>query len=135
MNADPGFLLRNVYWAFDGDPFADIETFERAVIERMTALDEGDEWDPTERVLPRRRVRVKYHGVIDPESCEYDEDLVVELRTGEAEGFTAGELLFRLHNAVVAQLRDADHRYFEGLELLEPGGDHEPPLYELVQGS
>lgn len=41
----------------------------------------------------------------------------VELARDDGLGFTGGERLFKLHDAVVGQLRDRGHRYFEGLEL------------------
>jgi hypothetical protein len=50
------------------------------------------------------------------------------------EGFTAGELLFKIHNMYTAALGEGDHIYFEGLTLAEDPGDGWP-VYDLDTGS
>ncbi|OWK39197.1 hypothetical protein FRUB_06279 [Fimbriiglobus ruber] len=60
---------------------------------------------------------------------------VIMLEANNGESFTTGELLFKLHNALVEQLRKIDHHFFEGLSLAgwQPGGLM--PLYQLRLGS
>jgi len=53
----------------------------------------------------------------------------------DGRAFTAGELLLKLHNEVVERLRDADHQYFEGLELQRSRGPQDMPVYRMAQGS
>lgn len=136
MTADPQYLLRDVYWSFEGGVLPNVESLSHAVSEQMADSDApGDAWEPDRIVLTRRSVRIKYFGVVTPDSAEYEENLVVELTAVGGTGFTAAELLFQLHNAVVDHMQDADHRYFEGLTLITPGSDTDPPLYEMEQGS
>ena len=59
----------------------------------------------------------------------------VELAADNGESFTAGELLFKVHNAFVAHLRQMDHQYFEGFSLDEHQEAGKPPLYNLDLGS
>jgi hypothetical protein len=47
--------------------------------------------------------------VAKPEDADYTE-YTIELVSDNGQFFSARELLFKLHNAVVDRLRDADHR-------------------------
>ena len=60
---------------------------------------------------------------------------VVTLTADDGASFTAGELLFKLHNAVVEHLRENDHHFFEGLTLTGWDQDGKVPVYQLGQGS
>jgi len=60
---------------------------------------------------------------------------VVEFSSDDGKAFTAGELLFKIHNAVVDQLREINHHFFEGLGLHSHQTAGKPPLYVLNQGS
>jgi hypothetical protein len=60
---------------------------------------------------------------------------VVTLTAENGAAFSVGDLLFQLHNAVVAQLKNLDHHFFEGLTLVVQQSGEQPPLYRLWQGS
>ena len=49
--------------------------------------------------------------------------------------FSAANLLFLLHNAVVEDLRNMDHQFFEGLGLMRDDEDGHVPRYQLFLGS
>lgn len=126
----PRELLWGVSWTFRGDPFADRAAFDAAVAEFQNP-DRGGVWRPAEVCLRVARV------LVTPDVHWYlsDDDPVVELMADDGAAFTAGELLFKVHNALVSDLRQMDHKYFEGFSLAghqEPGL---PPLYDLDLGS
>src|SRR5437870_2564264 len=105
-------LLWGVSWAFRGQPFADRAAFDAAVAEFQNP-DHAEVWRPDEVCLRAARVR------ITPDVHWYlsDEDPVVELVADDGRAFTAGEFLFKVHNAFIADLRQMDHKYFEGFSL------------------
>lgn len=121
----PSELLRDVLWVFRGKPFADRAAFDGAVAAAQSA---DGAWRPDEVVLRAGRVRVR-------EDWYLSKGFTAELDADDGRSFTAGELLFKVHNCFVFKLRRLDHKYFEGLTLdkdQEPAG---PPLYELNLGS
>jgi hypothetical protein len=131
MSAFPPEILSGTSWAFRGERFSDRSAFDAAVREWQG---DPEGWRPDE-ILPCNKLRVSYYGVgDDPSSIDYTQ-YVIELASDIGEPFTSLELLFKLHNSVVARLRDADHQYFEGLVLKEPGSTDAGPLYEMQQGS
>jgi hypothetical protein len=123
-------LLWGVSWVFRGQPFVDRAAFSAAVAE-LQSPEHGVVWRPDEVVLRSARVRVS------PDVAWYltDDHPTVEFVADNGESFTAGELLFKIHNAFVADLRQMDHQYFEGLTLDEEQESGEPPLYNLDLGS
>src|SRR5262249_42738313 len=124
----PPELLWGVSWTFRGPPYADRAAFEEAVAE----FQGGDEdWRPEEVVLRCPRVRVS------PDVAWYltDEHPTVEFAADNGESFTAGELLWKVHNAFIVHLRQMDHQYFEGFSLSGHQQPCTPPLYDLDLGS
>jgi hypothetical protein len=71
----------------------------------------------------------------DVDQTDWDEQPEVELSADNGEAFTAEELLFKVHNAFVADLRGGDHVFFEGFTLSEHQEKGRPPLYNLDLGS
>jgi hypothetical protein len=126
----PPELLWGVSWTFRGEPFADRSDFDAAVAEYQDP-DRGEVWRPEEVVLYAGRVRVS------PDVAWYltEEHPTVEFIAGNGESFTSGELLFKVHNRFVAELRQMDHKYFEGFTLDEDDDAGESPLYGLDLGS
>jgi hypothetical protein len=120
--------LDNVCWSFVGDTFADRPRFSDEVRQYQIDITGKDSWQPNAIAIPAGLVRVVYSqgGLGD--------DGQVEL-SSEQQFFTAGELLFQLHNAVVQQLRDVDQHFFEGLELVSGPSPSAPAIYRLRLGS
>jgi hypothetical protein len=128
-------IMANVAWRFAGARFTLADAFDRAVRQyHETVVKDPDAWRPTEIVVAAPRVRISYFGIATPGDVDYT-DYSVELASQNGESFTALDLLFKLHNAVVDRLGEADHCYFEGLLLKEAPSGTQPPLYELQQGS
>jgi hypothetical protein len=127
----PKLVLRGIQWSFIGEPFTDRTGFNHKVRHYQIDITGEDTWRPNEVVLPCALVRVVYMCWAGDEQIEP----VVELASDDGESFTAGELLFKLHNAVVGQLREINHHFLEGLELHSNQAADKPPLYVLHQGS
>jgi hypothetical protein len=129
---DPPFpreLMGDVQWSFTGEAYPSLEEFIEAVREYHGEIRGDDAWRPDEVVLRCRRVRVEHEF-----SWDEEDEARVELTADDPRGFTAGELLFKVHNAFVHQLRDGDHVFFEGFSLLEEQGANAPPLYDIDLG-
>jgi hypothetical protein len=126
----PPELLWGVSWTFRDEPFTDRAAFDAAVAEFQDP-DSGEVWRPDEVVLHAARVRVS------PDVDWYltEDHPTTDFTSDNGESFTAGELLFKVHNRFVTELRQMDHKYFEGLTLDEDQEPGEPPLYGLDLGS
>jgi hypothetical protein len=127
--AYPKELLDDVAWSLIGTAFPSREAFAAAVVEYYRDLEWECEWRPDEVVLPCQRVRVTVEYWDDPG------ELVTDLTADREDGFTAGELLFRIHTAFTDQL--GDHHFFEGLALVKKrnANPNAPPVYEVMTGS
>jgi len=131
----PPSIMPGIAWSFfDGEVFADPAEFNERVRERQEDVGAEEPWEPARVVLPAPRVRITYFGVVSPDDDEYTE-MSVELASDDRAQFTAGELLFKINNAVAAHLRGVDHCYFEGLTISAPPAGDDPPVYEMHQGS
>jgi hypothetical protein len=129
----PKILMTDVSWGFYGGKYESQAKFIREVISYNKDLE--NEWSPDETVLANTNVTIQYFYWDDKEDDDVEEDfnLVADTKIG----FTAGELLYKIHNQVVDKLEDADHHFFEGLTLWEGENYSKPnaPLYFLNQGS
>src|SRR5262245_47114544 len=105
--AFPAELLEDVAWSLIGPAFPSRAAFAAAVEEYYRELEWEREWRPDEVVLRCPRVRVTVEHWNDTG------ELVIDLTADHEDGFTAAELLFRIHNAFTEQL--GDHHFFEGL--------------------
>jgi hypothetical protein len=123
----PETLLPDLAWSFTGARMADPQAFSEEVRQYQIDIVGEDAWNPDEVVLAFAHVLVGY---------EWEEvPLTIELASANGEHFTALDLLFKLHNAVVEDLRGIDHHFFEGLALNSLPVAGMPPLYLLRQGS
>ena len=130
----PASVMRDVPWRFS-TVATSRDQVVAAVKEEISIDDAALMWDPDALVLPAPRLRVRVPGFGDGEAEDgSDEDALLELAAADARGFTAAELLFRLHQAAAALVGDTDYRYFEGLALVG-AGNGDVPTYELRLGS
>jgi hypothetical protein len=130
MEADklPAEIFSSLNWSFVGGRYDDVNQFVKEINEYLADV-EAAPWDPEAVVLPVPRVTVSYRN--DSASGEG----LVELSSENGQAFTARDLLFQIHNAIVEEVEDLDHHFFEGLRLNSiPVGDA-PPLYVLRLGS
>lgn len=125
----PPTLMEGVEWVFRGSAFDDRAAFEAAVAEFQNP-EWGSDWRPADVVLRAAHIRVV------PDADWYvGDDAVADLTADDGREFTAGELLFKVHNAFVAGLRETNHQFFEGFSLSAEQLTGGPPLYTLELGS
>ena len=137
IQAQPEWILRHVAWTFAGKCYESRAEFEDDVTQESLELSnlgatELEPWIPEQIVLRASVVRIAYDYWDDDEIAQ--SELLLHADNGES--FTAAEILYKINNAVVDQLRDHDHQFFEGLWFgetnQEPG---QTPLYYMVLGS
>ena len=132
MSELPRLIMNRVAWSLTGQPYTDRAAFEADVRQyHIDILDSDERWKPDELVIPAPRIGVAYEG-LDEQAMALDERYM-ELDAASPEGFTALDLLFQVHNAVVEELSKIDHHFFEGFSLSSTGS--EIPCYRLHQGS
>jgi hypothetical protein len=137
--AFPKHLLDETLWDFAGQPaFPSRAEFVAAVLRHHREAQEyapeirpEESWRPAQTALRCPRVVVRY--LCDPpgEEPSWRE---TELASDEGSSFTDGEFLHKLHNAIIEEVRDNGHHWFEGLEFegLARAG---VPVYCLIPGS
>ncbi|MDR1403601.1 MAG: hypothetical protein LBJ60_07880 [Tannerellaceae bacterium] len=129
----PKELMTDVYWAFYGGTYSSEKDFVQAVDKYHTELERKAEWRPGEVALQSKEVIILYSYWDENEDDEVEADFSL---VADKNFFTAGELLFKIHNKVVENLQDDDHHFFEGLTLYtENGHETHIPGYALMQGS
>lgn len=127
----PSEVMSEVAWSFTGDVYSGREKFDQKVRKYQADIAGNAEWQPDQVVLPVANARIVY-------TCsEGDDDIekMVDLNSDDGKAFTAGELLYKLHNAVVRQLSAVDRHFFEGLSLNSRPIAYEPPVYVMYLGS
>jgi hypothetical protein len=127
----PREVLGELMWAFVDPPFATRAEFEEAVRAYQEEMGNEDAWRPAEVVIPRPQVKVMYWDIVDEEEAEQ----TLELTADNGASFTAGELLFKVHNATTESLSRHDHHCFEGFHLRGRPGPNEVPRYDMGLGS
>lgn len=131
----PPRVMAGVSWRFHGRPYASQARFDTEARRQQIDLAGRDRgWNPDEVVIRRSKIRVRYWGWDARRSQEETERTIV-LASGRRARFTAGDLLRKLHNAVVKELSRIDHQFFEGLVLVRRTAGDPIPEYRLVQGS
>ncbi len=132
------YLLDGVQWDFLGEvPYASESEFEEAVgrchQQELGHPEPGEEevWQPEAIVLHSPRIGIDYYTdpIGEPGAYHY-----VELLSDEGQWFSAGHLLFKLHNATIGRLTDSGHHWFEGL-VLERVTEAGVPVYSMIPGS
>lgn len=127
----PDVLMPGVLWSFVGDTHLTRDGFVTAIQDHERQVRGAVSWQPDRIVFRAPRIAVQY-------MCWDGDDQIeplVELASDNGEYFTAAELLFKVHNAVVVQLRDIDHHFFESFEFSGVRESDGVAEYTLQQGS
>jgi hypothetical protein len=135
----PDLVLADTLWDFfRQEEYASQAAFEAAVHRYHLELQEGspeivpeEHWQPRAVVLRVPCVIIEFEAEATDGAADVCE---VTLTSNDGRSFTAGELLFKLHNAAVARLRNNHHRWFEGFELSAITEDN-VPVFALRLGS
>ncbi len=132
----PRELLGEVLWSFTAPSFRSRARFQRAVRAYNRRLIKGFNWNPDEIVLPCPRVRVRPDFWDDFDPAE-EERFIAELTADGPSGFTAGELLFKVHNAFLRRWQEhaGDYTFYEGFHLVRAPAGGAAPLYDIAVGS
>lgn len=134
----PTDILRSALWDFYRQSVYSSQTaFEEAVCQHHRDAQEyapeirpEECWQPTAVVLKSPTVLIRFFSEPSGEEMWHE----VELASDNGKWFTAGELLYKLHNRAIERITHNSHRWFEGFEL-ESVGDSGIPVYSLVLGS
>jgi len=126
-------IMSDVRWGFYENKYDSFEQFIREVIEYNKDLDL--EWIPDATVLVCQDVIIQYSYWDDDIKTVIEKDF--ELIADNQTDFTAGELLFKIHNQVVDRLKNEDFNIFQGLALLKKDccTNLDKPHYFIEQGA
>src|SRR5262249_40135900 len=134
-NPWPPHLLRDILWSLSDTRIATRAELEAELKERHEDTETSFP-DMDAIVLAAPAVYVTFFPWDD--AIKDRDDTSVLLEASDPRGFAAGELLWKIHNAVAASLsptrRLGDHCYFEGLQSSTPGDDG-VPQYSVITGS
>jgi hypothetical protein len=131
-NLYPEEVLTDLAWSFIGKPFLTLESFIDAVSQYQIDIDLTAAWHPDQVVIHAKQVKVMH----DRWETDEEERLAEVILTADnGRSFTAGELLFKVHNSFVMQLDDLEHHFFEGFNLVEADTEAQLPCYEVHLGS
>lgn len=128
----PQIALGEVCWKLTGGRFTDQDQFNASVVQYHRRLDRSSAWQPESIALPCPHFALQYACYNDNDE---EEDRVVILVSDNGVSFSTGELLFKIHQAIVNDLADADRTFFEGLVLDSTTTRKNVPHYVLRQGS
>lgn len=149
-------LLTRVSWTFSQEKYEDFQSFLKEIEQRNAEImEENSVWNADDIVLQNATIDIQYMAWLasekdllsNEELCEDDDfwdnednsddgyfqaELLMHLKADNGSNFTAGELLFKIHNQL-ANKELGDHMFFEGLQPYE--SDDNVPSYYLLCGS
>lgn len=126
----PCSVMQDIHWSIAGIKYASRDEFDEAVHQYRLEICISGYWDPAMIAVLAPRIRIDW-AYADGE--EYPS--ILEFESDNGLWFTEGELLFKIHNALVDQCNELDHRYFEGINLDKQQEPGKPPLYSFFPGS
>ena len=127
----PKELMTGIYWGFWGGKYNSQEEFVHSVTAYNKELG-LKKWNANDTVLASSKATILY-SYWDYDIDEEVEE-VIELEADNETGFTAGELLYKVHNQVVEKLENESHHIFEGFLLGQNESTLNQPFYFIKQG-
>ncbi len=137
----PKNLLNNIYWVFDEkhndllEFSADLKAYHKAVSFSKLPV------NPTDIILAKQSVIIQF-ALPPMDDDDEQDDIQIKLDADQTSGFKAGELLFKINNAIIDHpdgfsIADYDKQFFEGLQYFT---DDDPdfigiPVYFMILGS
>lgn len=138
----PKELLKDLYWSFR-ERYADQSSFEADLTAYNTRLlKPAPKLD--EIVFPEQKMVIQHLWIpfIDEDFEEDEEDKYFLIETENENGFTLGELMYKINNTGITEdkdydLSDQDAHFFEGLEYLTDDDPEFPQtkVYFMILGS
>ena len=130
----PHWILPDLAWSFSRDIPDCLAEWEEALVAYGDDVGIPAERDSLRLVLPVRALDVQYTDRIRGVNSEWQRtSQVVSVRASRL--LSCGEILYEVHKAVHAKLKDQDHSFFEGLKLLDGVFEQGVPAYTLLLGS
>lgn len=130
----PKFLFKDIYWTFSFQRFNSIDKFIDELRSYHTEIStEKLSMDFDETVLEYKTIVIQYLSYQDDDEPIESQ---IEIIADNASGFTAKELLFKIHQSVNDPqktkylVKEQDNRYFEGLLFAT---DDDPDFEETVE--
>lgn len=124
----PPNVMDDVHWEIAGPKFYTRANFNEAVHQHRLEICISGSWNPAMVAILASNVCIQCAG---DEGIDYD----LEFESDNGLWFTEGELLFKIHHALLDQCNESDHRFFEGLYLAKNQEHGKPPRYCLYLGS
>ena len=132
----PQNFLGQICWSFAArTDYATAEDFGAAVLQyQMDITRNHNCWEPNALILPFCRVGIHWEG-LDRQRNELIEKYDI-VESASSKGFTALDLLYKVHQIMVEDCRLMDHCFFEGFEYMK-GPDKNTGIIEyfVAQGS
>ncbi|WP_165750507.1 hypothetical protein [Cellulophaga sp. Z1A5H] len=129
-------IMKGVLWNFEKNKFDSLKDFKKALI-RYNETITGDPFKLSleEPFLLKPEIMVQYAHWDDVEEDEVEPSFLI--KANDKKSFSRVELLFKVHNEVCEQLKNEDHKFFEGFDLWEGENPNYPEtsLYFLILGS
>mmetsp|Transcript_12486 Transcript_12486/g.29781 ORF Transcript_12486/g.29781 Transcript_12486/m.29781 type:complete len:142 (+) Transcript_12486:129-554(+) len=132
----PKNLLGKLCWSFAvRSDYATPEDFGAAVLQyQMDIVKNSNGWEPDGIILPFCRVGIHWEGLDREQTDMIDKYDIVE--SSSSKGFTALDLLYKVHQIMVEDCRRMDHCFFEGFDYVKgPDTNTGVVEYSVSQGS
>jgi len=123
----PPDLLSDIQWVIIGSIYYSRVNFNEAVHRHRLEICISGYWNPSMISILVPRIAIQC-------SDGDGNDFILDFESDNGHWFTDGELLFKIHNAMVEQCNECDHRFFEGLHFVK-NQESGTPMYSLSIGS
>ena len=131
----PQTIMRTVAWSFAEPTPSSPQQLAERLVEYSRSLDRKLDTSELKRSFPGGSLDATYREFMQAADGSIKfETRVVRIRTNER-NLTFVQILFFLHQALHAQAKEQDKRYFEGLYLQDQRVEPGVPAYELHLGS
>lgn len=131
----PRVILPNLIWSMSEPVPASTKDMVNALSTYAKEIKGSIDIAELETVFPWRTLDIHYSTWVRPTGVgEWTEvTRVIPIRFQHEP--TYAEIVFELHKASHAELREDDHHFFEGLEFSNSSAGKETPVYLLILGS
>ncbi|MES2041188.1 MAG: hypothetical protein V4495_25500 [Pseudomonadota bacterium] len=127
--------MKDIAWSFSEPPPATPELLVEAVSQYNKSIECAFERHLLTELTPYTQLDIVYqYWVQQPDSSWLDIEAVVSVGAG-IHKLSNAEILWTLHNAAYAHLKNDDHHYFEGLSVLKNHIRPNVPAFEVSLGS
>lgn len=123
----PPSLLDDIRWSFQGFQYSSRAEFDKDLHQSRLKFGIRGFYDPWLIALHSPSIRIEISDWMNEDDCNH----TIEFSSDNGLWFTEGELLFKIHNALVEQCNESEHHYFEGLDLHDIQEQGKSPLYSI----